>query len=127
MFVQADMGQLGIGEQRIGNLAAEGCPVLALERSDDDPVVVKGDMGEVGAACTVADSVDPFGARPEMGIDLDVSTASHRDAGRRKPYRVGIRRASRRGENMGSAQLLPTSRTVQPDRHSFSRAAVYRL
>ena len=105
-FVQADPGERRVREQAEGDEPVARGPVASRQVVADDPKIIEGDVGELGAAGALADRPDIGRGGLQAVVDVDVAARVHLDAGhfQANPCRVG--RAPRRDQEVAAVEDL---------------------
>src|SRR5207248_7149370 len=105
-LVQADSGDLWIGEDRVGNVPAVAAALpLAHEDVEEDAMVVPGGVGELRPAGHVADRMGSFGARAIAIVDADRALVVEQDPALVAAEIVGVGAPADGDQQMRAAHL----------------------
>src|SRR6516165_11536756 len=93
-FAQADPCERGFGEHAVGNEPVASRAIAARQIVLGDAEIVERHMGELWAACALANRPDVGRARLEPVVDRYTSAGIERDTGHVEPDPGGIGSAS---------------------------------
>src|SRR5262249_5214038 len=123
-FTESDVSQLRVREQAVRNEAVACAATAARQVVPDDAEVVRGDVGELRAAGTLADCPDAWRARLEPIVDADVAARLQLDAGQFEPDAVGVGSAPDRDQDIADSDGRLLTRRPHPQVNVLSTSSL---
>ena len=124
-LVQADPGERRVGEQAEGDEPVARGATPAGQIVPDDPKVVEGDVGELGAAGALAHRPDIGRRGLQAVVDGDIATRVDLDAGHVQTDPCRIRRAARRHQEVAAVEGLLAVRRAHAEAHTLARPTLH--
>ena len=122
-FGQADVSQLGIGEEDVRNDAAARRSAAAIEIVEHDAEVILTNVREVRASGRLAGRPNVWGRRLQPVVDADVAARIDFDTCSVEIESVRVGRSASRHENVGSFQRSLICPRTDQHRNHFTRAS----